>query len=63
MMLVDGGAMNITNLERQLMVGPRFHAGYMCIGGVPNTLVPGAHGGQLVTASSVQPGTFIGLDY
>jgi hypothetical protein len=48
---------------RPLMVDPRFHAGYMCIGGVSHTLVAGAHGGQLVAASSEQPVTLIMLDY
>jgi hypothetical protein len=48
---------------RPLMVDPRFHAGYMRIGGVSNAVVTGAHGGQLVAASSEQPVTLIMLDY
>jgi hypothetical protein len=62
MMLVDGGAMNITKFT-STMVDPRFHAGYMCIGGVSNALVTGAHGGQLVAASSEQPGASSMLYY
>jgi len=54
--------MNITIFLRPLMVDPRFHAGYKCIGGVSNALVTGAHGGQLVDALSEQPVTLIMLD-